>query len=66
MIQEQTVPDDELECFDENPLEYHTFVNIFRIVVEKRILEVKERLLKLIKYTKAHDLIKYCVQKQEL
>ena len=33
IIQQQTVPEVELECFDGNPLEYNHFVDLFREVV---------------------------------
>ena len=51
-------------CIDGNPLEYSHFVDLFRNVVEKMDPEPKERLLRLLKYTRgeACDLIKHCVQ----
>ena len=33
IIQQQTVPEVELECFDGNPLEYNHFVDLFREVI---------------------------------
>ena len=65
MIQQQPAPEVKLECFDGNPLEYNHYVDLSREVVEKWIPEPKERLLRLLKYTRgeAHDLIKHCLQK---
>ena len=64
MIQQQAVPEVELDTFDGNPLEYNYFMDLFYEVVQKWIEDPKGRLLRLLKYTKgeAHDLIKHCVQ----
>ena len=64
MIEQQAVPDVEMETFDGNPLEHHHFIDLFREVVEKWIQDPKGRLLRLMKYTRgeAHDMIKHCLQ----
>lgn len=56
----------EMETFDGRPQEYHDCLNLFREGVEKWIQDPKERLLRLLKYTKgeAHDVIKNCLQEQ--
>ena len=64
MIQQQAAPEVEIACFDENPLEYNHFADLFREVVEKWIPESKGRLLRLLKYARgeAHDLKNHFVQ----
>ena len=42
MIQQQETPDLELECFDEKPLEYKHFVDLFKAVVETRFQNQRE------------------------
>ena len=64
MIEQQAAPDVEMETFDDNPLEYHHFIELFIEVVEKWIQDPKGRLLKLLKYTRreTRHMIKHCLQ----
>ena len=57
-------PEDSIDTFPGDPLEYHSFMEVFKEVVEKKIEDARGRLTRLIKYTtaEAKDLIKHCTQ----
>ena len=59
----QSAPKVEIDTFSGDPLEYNYFVETFKDVVEKLISDPRQRLVRLLKYTKgeAKELIKHCV-----
>ena len=65
LLQEQGAPDADLDVFDGNPLEYKFFMRSFEDVVERKIIEPRGRLTRLIKFTtgEAKELIKGCIHK---
>ena len=51
MMKQQSAPENDLDVFDGNPLNFHHFMAVFREVVEKKIEDLCGRLTQLIKYT---------------
>ena len=61
-----SAPSVDIEVFSGNPLEYSYFRAAFHEVVEKKILEPRGRLTRLLKYTtgEANELIKHCIHEK--
>ena len=59
----QSAPKVEIDTFAGDPLEYNYFIETFKDVVENLITDPRQRLVRLLKYTKgeAKELIKHCV-----
>ena len=59
----QSAPKVEIDSFAGDPLEFNYFIETFKNVVENLITDPRQRLVRLLKYTKdeAKELIKHCV-----
>ena len=59
----QSAPRVEIDSFSGDPLEYNYFITTFKDVVENLINDPRQRLVRLLKYTRgeAKELIKHCV-----
>ena len=62
-----SAPNVDIDIFSGNPLDYGYFRATFHEVVEKKILEPRGRLTRLLKYTEgeAKELIKHCIYEKE-
>ena len=59
----QSAPNEEIETFIGNPLDYHYFMSVFKEAVAYKIDDPRGRLLRLLKYTEgeARETIKHCI-----
>ena len=64
LLQLQADAEVDMEQFDGNPQNYHSFMALFAEIVETKIEEPRRRLTRLIKFTtgEARQLIKHCIQ----
>ena len=62
----QSAPKADIDTFGGNPLEYNYFLESFKDVVEKLIDDPRQRLIRLLKYTRgdAKELIKHCIHEE--
>ena len=66
LLNVQSAPNLDMECFDGNVLEYHYFMVLFTEVVESKIEDPRGRLTRIIEYTigDARDFIKHWIQRE--
>ena len=64
LLKQQSVPDVDIDVFDDNPLNFKCFMTLFREVMESKIEDPHGRLTRLIKCTtgEAKELIKHCIE----
>ena len=62
----QSAPKADIDIFTGDPLEYNYFVESFKDVVENLIDDPRQRLIRLLKYTRgdAKELIKHCIHEE--
>ena len=62
----KSAPKPEMDDFSGDPLEYNYFLESFKDVVEKLIDDPRQRLIRLLKYTRgdAKELIKHCIHEE--
>ena len=65
LLQRQAAPHVDIEKFDVSPINYQYFMSMLKEVVEDRIEDTRERLIKLINYTdgESRDLAKMLLGK---
>ena len=64
LLRHQSAPNEEIETFKGNSLDYHYFMSGFKEAVEYKIDDPHRRLVRLLKYTEgeARETIKNCIQ----
>ena len=64
LLRQQAALDVDINIFIGDPVDYHYFITVFDVVVEKKIDDPQGRLTRLVKYTDGQpkEMIKYCIQ----
>ena len=64
LLRHQSAPEVEIKTFNYDPLEYYYFISVFREVMELKIDDPHDRLVRFLKYTEGEirDTIKHCIQ----
>ena len=64
LLSQKSAPDVDIDMFDGNPLEFNYFMSIFDEMVGSKVVDPRDRLTRLINYTKgeAKELVKHFIQ----
>ena len=64
LLRQQAAPELEIDIFDNNPMDFHCFMAVFKEAVENKVTDPRGQLICLIEFTKgeATEIAKNCIQ----
>ena len=64
VLKQQSALDIDIDIFSENPMDFHYFMAVFNVIVEKKVDNPRGKMARLIKYTTgdAKEMVKKCIQ----